>query len=259
MTINTHTTRPTRARPATVVLALTAAAVSVGGCRGDRSSEPPRQFFPDMDLQPKVKPQSELPFFEDGKSTRPLVENTVPWGATAHDPGMIADAEWGDFVREDRARALKADRTFSFGLASPEGDAEPVYVDFMPVEVDAALMARGRERFDIYCSVCHGYTGRGDGMVGKAWSYPPANLLTNLYRDRATPQGKDGYLFHIIREGLWNEDGTNRMPSYAHAVSEADAWAIVAYVRALQESQGVAADTLDPAVRGRLEQSGGTP
>src|SRR5690606_10218147 len=112
------------------------------------------------------------------------------------------------------------------------------------------------------CSACHGYTGvggqgEGSGTVGRLWSYAPANLTAELYRDRSTDQGKDGYLFHVIREGLVNPDGTWRMPPYGHAVNEADAWAIVAYVRTLQAVSGVPLSELDPADRARLTETGG--
>lgn len=256
----THTT--SRQRPALAglgLLALIASLAVLPGCRGDRTDKPPRQFFPDMDDQPKVMPQTKTPFFEDGRSDRPLVARTVPFGSTAHDPALIEGADWAGSVRSDRERMLRADQTYAFGLLSGSTPEQPVYADFMPVQVSRELIIRGRERFDIYCSACHGYTGKGDGTVGVLWSYAPANLLSDLYRDRSTDQGKDGYLFHITRQGLKNPDGTYRMPGYAHAVDEQDAWAIVAYIRALQASQGVPLNQLDPADRARLTQTGGNP
>lgn len=248
----------------TSLCAIALLAGSMTGCRGDRTDKPPRQFLPDLDDQPKVKPQTASEFYEDGSSQRPLVDRTVPWGATSNDPSAAADAEWGGFMVADRERMLKADQTYSFGLVAGSSTAEPVYADFMPVEVTEAIILRGRERFDIYCSACHGYTGvggqaEGAGTVGKLWSYAPANLLADLYRDRSTYQGKDGYLFHVIRDGLWKPDGGNRMPAYKHAVSEADAWAIVAYIRTLQAAQGVSFDTLEAADKARLDANGGNP
>lgn len=260
----TNTPSNPTARPARAALTGAAALtllVGLGvmpGCRGDRSDSPPRQFFPDMDDQPKVDPQSQLKFYPDGRSTRPVVPGTVAWGASTHDPAMVAEAGWAGFVRDDRDRRLAADRTYSFGLVSGSSAETPVYADVMPVEVSRELILEGQQKFDIYCSACHGYTGTGDGTVGVLWSYPPANLLGDVYRDPATDQGKDGYLFHVIREGVWAE-GVNRMPAYKHAVDEQEAWAIVAYLRTLQESQSVPVDALEPSVRERLQAEGVNP
>jgi mono/diheme cytochrome c family protein len=228
------------------------------GCRGDRSDSPPRQFFPDMDDQPKIKPQTESQFYPDGRGTRPVVEGTVAWGASVHDPSVVAEVEWAGFVRNDRERRLGADRTYSFGLVSGSNAETPMYIDVMPIEVSRDLILEGQQQFDIFCAACHGYTGTGDGTVGVLWSYPPSNLLGEIYRDPSTNQGKDGYLFHVIREGVWAE-GVNRMPAYKHAVDEQEAWAIVAYLRTLQESQAVPLDALNPTDRERLLVEGVQP
>ncbi len=261
--MTTTTTQSTRhaAGLALGAAALLLSAAGMAGCRGDRTDKPPPQFFPDMDQQPKLKPQSETQFFEDGRSQRPLVERSVPFGSHAVAADSVASDAWSGMIQADRDRMLKADETFSFGLVKGSTMAEPEYVDYMPVEMTGELLARGKERFDIYCSACHGYTGHGgeEGTVGRLWSYAPANLMSDLYRDRSTFQGKDGYLFHVIREGLWRPDGGNRMPAYKHAINEQDAWAVVAYMRALQAAQGVPFDQLDPADQARLETTGGNP
>jgi mono/diheme cytochrome c family protein len=261
MTTNNHSTRRHAAGKrigAIALIAGLAATAVLTGCRGDRSEKPPRQFFPDMDEQPKVLPQTATNFYEDGRSDRPLVARTVPFGATPHDPAVTAEAGWAGEIRAGRDRMLRADPVMYLGIMPGSTVEEPVYADYMPVEVDRDLVLRGQERFDIFCSACHGYTGQGDGTVGRLWSYAPANLLGELYRDRSADQGKDGYLYKIIRRGLQNPDGTYRMPPYGHAIDERDAWAIVAYIRALQASQGVNIDQLDPADRARLSPTGGT-
>jgi mono/diheme cytochrome c family protein len=264
MTTSHTNTRHSGALTGLGLLALLAGLAVLPGCRGDRTDNPPRQFFPDMDDQPKLMPQTGTQFFEDGRSDRNLVTRTVPYGATTHDPGAIAESEWAGDILATRERLLRADQTYAFGLVAGATAEEPKYAEIMPVEVTRDLIIRGRERFDIYCSACHGYTGvggqaEGSGTVGRLWSYDPANLMADLYRDRSQMQGTDGYLFHITRNGLKNPDGTYRMPGYAHAVNEADAWAIVAYVRTLQAAQGVPASSLDPADRARLTETGGNP
>jgi mono/diheme cytochrome c family protein len=228
----------------------------LGGCRGDRTDKPPRRFFPDMDYQPKLKPQSESEFFVDGRTNRTLVDGVVPFGTTTHDTSKLTDTPWATKIVADRAAMLKGDETFYFGLVSGTVDSEtPQYLDRMPVEMSKDLILRGQERFNIYCTMCHGYDGQGgdSGTVGRLWSIAPANLAGDpRFQDRSLESGKDGYLFNIIRNGLYTPDGTIRMPSYKHAVDEQDAWAIVAYLRVLQTAQNVDPSTLDSATRSQL-------
>ena len=188
---------------------LLAAAAALPGCRGDRSDSPPRQFFP------------------DGRQMRPSAAGTVAFGQStdAEDPG--------------RDRYLKDNTAFYFGKAINTPD-QP-YVRDIPVPVTMAMINRGKERFNIYCSVCHGYDGKGKGMVGDTarrtgWSYALPNFHdeTGKYTDKTQPTAQDGYIFHVIRYGVLNPDGSWKMPPYGHAVSEADAWAIVSYIRTLQ-------------------------
>ena len=107
------------------------------------------------------------------------------------------------------------------------------WVMAFPVQVTDRLVRRGQERYDIYCSPCHGLAGYGDGPVAKradalqegTWT-PPSSYHTDLIRSRPV-----GQLFNTITNGIRN------MPGYAAQVPVADRWAIVAYVRALQRSQ----------------------
>lgn len=246
-----HTTRA-----ATITLTALAAVPMLTGltaCRGDRSEKPPREFFPDMDLQPRWHPQGETDFYvqQDGtRRTQRLPDpNAVAYGEWSFDAAAHADAGWADSFVTDNAALLKEDDAFYTGRT---GSGDDGYVEFMPVEVTRDLIDRGQERFNIYCAACHGYLSDGNGTVGQRWSYLPANLLGELYQDRSGKQGKDGYLFEVVREGVWGPDGGNRMPGYKHAVSEQDAWAIVAYLRVLQRSQNATAGDLSPADRDRL-------
>lgn len=174
-----------------------------------------------------------------------------------------------------RADTLKHDDAFYKGISGRTETGEDIYLDYMPVPVTQELIRRGQERFNIFCAVCHGYGGEGaagpsvqrpegsGGMVGRRWATPPANFhdAGKGYLDRSQRTGKDGYIFHTIRHGLPNvppvreeevtlADGSKgilrspsyKMPPYAHAINEHDAWAIVAYIRALQASRNVHVD-----------------
>ena len=215
------------------VLGLVAMSAMLGGCRGDRSDSPPHQFFPDMDDQPKLKAQSETGFFEDGHSQREPVEGTVAFGSNALIPS--GEGQWVDMYAKDRDDMLKADPTYYFGLVA---GSDNTYVKRMPVEVTPELIKRGKERFNIYCSMCHGYDAMGgdSGTVGRLMNVRPVNLLDEKYRDRNADFGTDGYIYHIIRQGLWSPDGTNRMPAYGSSINEQDSWAVVAYIRTLQKA-----------------------
>ncbi len=205
------------------------------GCRSDRFDKPPRQLLPDMDDSPKFKPQTATDFFQDGRAMRPSVPGTVAFGVSSD----AADALRATFLREDQG--LYAGR-----------DASGAYLARIPssVTVDASLLARGAEKYNIYCAACHNYDGYGKGMVGEQWSYPLPSFHDPKYKAGATEEvvdattgakrtiaaktSLDGYIFDVVRNGV--ENGA-KMPGYGHAIKPADAWAVVAYFRALQASQ----------------------
>ena len=123
----------------------------------------------------------------------------------------------------------------------------------------AELIRRGKERFDIYCSTCHGKTGAGDGMVGSRWSAPLPTFHSPTYYPGGE-KGQDGYIFHTIRNGLPNAPGqlpALRMPSYAERVNVHDAWAIVLYVRSLQRAHNGNINDVPEAQRQQLMQTRG--
>jgi mono/diheme cytochrome c family protein len=250
--MNTHL-RTLLALGATLASAGTVAMLS--GCRGERSDEPPHQFLPDMDDSPKFKNQGQTEFFQDGRMMRQPVKGTVPFG------------ESSDAANPTRKTLLKASAEASTGIdpaGKPDAEGQPSYVRLMPASVitdytemkaasgqnfadDGAawtsMIQRGQERFGIYCAVCHGLQGEGGdpanfsgGIVGRRWNYPVPSLMDAKYRDRETRLGRDGYIFNVIRNGVPDLDPTkpHKMPPYRDKISEADSWAIVAYVRTLQ-------------------------
>lgn len=249
--INTRTTRR-------MLAAATIAAAGfalLGGCRGERTEKPPRQFIPDMDDSPKFKNQSRTEFFADGRSMRPRVPGAVAFGDSM-DPDSL-----------HRANYLKADtiRYAGYDPAKPKSEeGDPAYVPVMPASVvdawiaEAAtrglqrdpanpadrqaavsdMLTRGHERFNIYCSACHGFEGDGRGLVGVRWGYAVPSFHDPKYSDRSVKTGLDGYLFHVIQNGVPDTAGkAPKMPAYADKVDVADSWAIVTYIRALQAAR----------------------
>ncbi len=174
--------------------------------------------IPDMDKQPRFTAQEPNGFFADGRSARSEPAGTVARGA------------------------LMADDRLHRGL---DGDN---WVSDFPMDLDAELLARGRERYDIFCAPCHGYSGHGDGMVNEramalaegTW-IPPTNLHDRVVRERPV-----GHLYNSITEGI------RRMPAYGPQIATEDRWAIVAYLRALQLSQNANIDDVPAEQRDRL-------
>lgn len=160
----------------------------------------------DMAQQPKNRPLSPSDFFEDGRSERALLENTVARGWVAEDP---------------------------FAL--------PKESNAFPLPIDQALMERGEERYNIFCSPCHGLQGDGNGMIAmRGMKHPPT-----YHQDRLR-QVTNGYLYDVITNGF------GAMLSYSAQIPPRDRWAIVAYVRALQLSRYAKVSDLPADVREKV-------
>lgn len=241
-----QTTRPLPA--AALAAGLCAGILLLPGCRDTRSDKPPHQFFPDMDDQPKWNPQARSEFFADARTMRQPVKGTVAFGRV----NFTSDAAWASPFMRDRDLLLKDDDRVYLGIG-PDGG----WLRDIPVPVTEAMVKRGQERFNIYCSVCHGYTGDGKGMVGNSWSYPLPTFHDAKFIDKAASadfKAYDGYLFSVVRNGVVLE-GQQKMPGYAHALDEHDSWAVVSYLRALQTAQsGSLADIGSEADRVELER-----
>src|ERR1700743_2180477 len=157
----------------------------------------------DMQDQPKFVPQRGTTLFADGRSARPQVENTVA------------------------RNQLHEDQYFFTGLqGGKEGDG-------LPFALTPAVMERGQERYNIYCTPCHSRVGNGVGMIVQRGYRPAGNFHTDRLRNAPL-----GHFFAVMTNGY------GAMPDYASQVTPADRWAIVAYIRALQLSQNATAADL---------------
>lgn len=241
-----------RTKTLALLLAATGMALPLIGCHGDRSEKPPHQFFPDMDDSPKFKPQEQTEFFADGRTMRAPEAGTVAFGLwTFTEESLPADAAWSSTFLREREDMLADDVETYTGL---NADGTPVAM--MPMAVTSELLARGEERFNIFCSACHGYAGDGQGMVGRRWSAPVPSFHDAKYKDRSEPTAGDGYLFHIARNGLKHPDGRYRMPAYGHAMTVEDTWAVVAHIRVLQQAFDNDPQSLPAEARGQLDPRG---
>lgn len=250
--------------------AVSLAGVSgLAGCRGERTDAPPRQFFPDMDDSPRFRPQGETEFFADGRTQRKPVAGTVAYARWDGDVTSeeFLNSDWSKPILEERARLIKEDRELYFGSLGGDAATADFWLGDIPVDIDRQTILDGEEKFNIYCAACHGYEGDGNGMVGRRWSYPVPNLHDDKYQiaagegDAAERTGRDGYLFHVIRNGIPNDTqpGYYKMPPYSHALDENEAWAVVAYVRTLQASRKGNINDVPEQDRRRLNEMRGEP
>lgn len=199
-----------------------AVAATFAGCRGWETDQPPVHLNPNMDTQEKGRPyrRDDTGLFPDGRMMRPPVDGTVAQGE------------------------LLDDDHFELGLGADGGMAQtfPEQVKFE----DPQVIARGQERYQIYCAPCHGVKADGKGPVvtrpqpGMGLMVPPPS-----FHDVRLKEMLNGQIYRAIRLGVNN----NNMPSYASQIPTADRWAIIAGVRAYQKE-------LDPTLNA---QPGGGP
>jgi len=190
----------------------------LAGCRGQPSDKPPIHLVPDMDWQPKYQAEEASAFFADGRAMRPLEEGTVARGQLHED---------GEYWR---------------------GRVGDKYVAKVPIPVDRALIRRGQDRFNIYCSPCHDRTGSGKGMVVRRGYPQPVDLTGD--RAKSLP---DGQIFDTISRGARN------MPAYRKQIPVEDRWAIVTWVRVLERSQQTTLADIPPDQRDRIQLQGTNP
>lgn len=150
----------------------------------------------DMHNQPRYKPYASTTFFDDGRSARPHIDDTVARGQLQLDQARFTGKENGEDI------------------------------DYLPIRITRADLSRGQERFNIYCSPCHGRIGDGRGMiVSRGLRQPPS------YHDPRLVNAPIGHFFDVMTNGY------GAMYSYASRVAVDDRWRIAAYIRALQLSQ----------------------
>jgi mono/diheme cytochrome c family protein len=178
----------------------------------------------DMQDQPKMKPFRGTTFFGDGLSSRQPIEGTVARGFLRDNTALFTGK------KTSPAGAPTA------GATQPVTDAQantyPDDVETFPFPITEDMVLRGRQRYDIFCSVCHGLTGNGDGMIVRRGFRRAAS-----FNDDRLRQAPVGHFFDAITNG-WGA-----MPSYASQIPAQDRWAIIAYIRALQTSQQNPAST----------------
>ena len=195
-----------------VLLTTLAIATLATGCVGGESGEPPVVGIRNMYNQPRYDTQERQPFFADQRSMRPQVEGTV-------------------------SREMEGALTWASGRAADEGYLLEVPKKLIALNGgSAAFLARGQDRYEIYCAACHSLSGDGKGMVSRrAGALGATGLVAPSFHDDRLRHIPDGQLYATITNGVRN------MPAYAHNIPVHDRWAIVHYVRALQLSQAPAA------------------
>jgi mono/diheme cytochrome c family protein len=203
-----------------VPLALTARA------RVSTSTKPRPHMILDMDKQTKFKAQADSPIFADGRAMRPPVPGSVAWGADTAAPDSDQLQDDDHYFRGYRIEKNAA-----------TGGADTVYFQGFPgrVDLDQAMLTRGQEVFNIFCTPCHGFEGKGNGAVhlralkinaGSTGWVQPSNLT-----DEQRSARENGHLFNTITNGARN------MAGYGNQIKVRDRWAVVAYLRALQLRQ----------------------
>lgn len=201
-----------------IFIFLVVAVVSILGFRGQKSVKPPIYVFPDMDYQAKFKPQAENEFFADGRNDRPVPPGTAFRGY-AFDMKEVFDESYADEVIANPAKF------------SARGEDGEWYRGF-PIEITHEAMSNGKERYQIFCAVCHGESGNGRGVLANHGSDYELSAgyfaaITSLLDPRIVDM-PEGQIFNTITHGL------NTMMPYGHKLNPEERWQVILYVRALQ-------------------------
>lgn len=228
------TNRRLNLRPTAIaIIALVISIAAVSGCRYD------------MQDQPRYRAYSESEFFSDNKAMRDLPEGTVARGNLRAEKGFYTGK------KDDADPNIQVESTTD-ASGNTLVSSFPNDIEKIPFPVTREILEKGEERYRIFCIVCHGPVGSGDGMVvRRGYPQPPT------YHDDRLRNAPDGHFFDVITNG-WG-----KMNSYASQISPADRWAIVAYIRTLQISQDpdgtLAGGTSDAPADGEQTQQAPAP
>jgi mono/diheme cytochrome c family protein len=207
-----------------VILATAAVAFTIFGIPGHLSRKPPLEVFPDMDRQAKLRPAQPNDFFTNGLSSQlPPVGTVVRSAPVATVDGPVYSYQ---------------DVPLNTGCVTGTTN----FVETNPLVVDAAMLQRGREQFNIYCTPCHGGLGDGNGITKKIGVMP---AVANLHDQRIVSM-TDGEIFNTITHGK------GLMGAYGPLMTAPDRWAVIAYTRALQLSWLGSPDELSAEQRAAL-------
>ena len=201
------------------------ATMGVLGKRGTHFRKPPLYIFPDMEWQPKLRPQKENGFFTNGLSSQLPVAGTVARSTPIQ-------TKTGAVYPFEDSPAITGQLT---GTTN--------FVEHNPLAINAVFLKRGQQRFQINCSPCHGGLGDGNGITRKIGAMP---VVANLH-DKRIVEMTDGELFYVITHGR------NNMGAYGPNVTIEDRWAIVAYLRALQLARLGTVDDVPQELRANLK------
>lgn len=196
--------------------------VGIFGLRGQKFSKPPVRIFPDMDEQDKLKAQKPDPFFADGHGGRLPITQTQPRGFNPEGEkviGGIPEYEFGG----------QTGYYYTGHVGDYYGNGMPEELGLTP-ENATELVLRGKERFGIYCAVCHGASGDGNGITAN-YGVPVAanpNAKLNSLTQQSYP---DGRLYEVIT------NGKGLMSGYGYNIPVRDRWAIIAYIHTLQAAK----------------------
>ena len=212
---------------------LVCVAILANACRQDMHDQP--KYRP-------LRPVEQVGTINDGRSARPAIEGTVARGELKDDvefyTGKLAGSNQNTAKTSAGSASQSADQTTASGTPELQG-----FVTEFPFQITAADLDRGQERFNIYCSVCHGPLGDGGGMIPKrGFRKPPS------YHDERLRKAPVGYFFDVMTNGFGN------MPDYSAQVEPIDRWRIIAYIRALQLSQSATVADVPPDKRGELNK-----
>ena len=246
------------------------------GCRQDMQDQPRYEYYEPGDKK----------FFADGASSRPLVEGTVPRQAggeyrdredylyTGKGPGAsgansalpgggaqgggqsagmgaaVPSAQTGMTAGMLANASTQVRGNAAGGVPGAREAAATGGPDNFPVTIDEAALRRGRERFQIFCTACHGMTGEGDGMIVRRGFRKPPSYYDDRLQEGTTPAA---HFFDVITNG-WGA-----MPDYAEMIPAEDRWKIIAYLRALQLSRRLKLEDLSPEEQNRVRTGAQPP